>query len=965
MPDSTFYSEDFLRAQDGKLNEPSINSSDLTTNTELNLASGDTHAYSRGGDILSDLHNASATKGTSAGGFSGMGGMGTRRVVVDTRSGSTDVLSDSVTISPFPIGTPYEFRGSMSEEVMHRYLDRAIQMNSLPHMWAPDFMDGPQYGPGYDPWTNKAPLYDPAYPHGRLLKMILNTGAKFVFDTAILFNSDNQAMDYLSWIIQTLKNDNDFLHAADPEIICGASFAEVVPNKPIKVLLPPPGVISMFWYSRPSSADPLYFDYKLMQIDYTHPLGRDPTNSYDHNYHLDLSKPEAMMWYYWLAVKCIDAGCEAIHFGDLFDGCVGYPVTDAGNIHLWNLTQTIRLYARFHARRGVVLLDTHASNDPADKNRAHYLYGWYYDPGTPLPDWQRQLIFDFHSLGTYYVRDSSQKCSDSTSRASWGTSVLPVTLSYGSGLLNHSKGGLNPQGWLCSHNPVLCRFDNGGIDEDAGCLAHPRRTMWAPDTYGYDNTSWFARQKPDQRQAIIAYTYYLIKCVDPYSHFCMPGSLLIRQEKGDDNSRYFAFSEELMIKTLWNAISPGRALRSPDGFMQHNFTLENIENAAQNAGLGLILVGKDKMFYIGNDGFIHGYIYNNGSYNGGNWLTVSPSYAAEIYHGQRVSSQKQAKSDLVASPDGKMLLYIGVDNYIHGFNINSPWDYDYFDFMLKDMRWQSIQAASCLIFPKADRVYYIALQTYDGKKHVHGFIKGTRGWSTVSPSYSAEFTFHQSVGTQAEAKDALTYDNNTNRIYYTGGYGRATGHLFYYSVHNLVDYSYVDPKDANSILDLSSLNLQILGSLAIAGNRIYFTGLKPDGSTWIYCLIDGGSRWDIQSPSYSAVSHGAPLTNQVESYFLGQVAVSPDGRTIAYVGANQLIFYFKMIDSWNYSFHSCRRTISGRGPGSGVQSLQFSDNSCFFYISRYDSSVYRYLFEEDYCSNRLIAAYLNILPISK
>lgn len=129
--------------------------------------------------------------------------------------------------------SPYEFYGSISEEVLHRYLDRAMQVNMLSQIWWDESImpgsEGPQYGPGYDPDSNVAPLFDPNYDHGKMLRMILKTGTKFVFDNMIFYPDDD--WDYFNWTLKTLKHDNLFLHAHDPEIIVSASLSEFLPKK--------------------------------------------------------------------------------------------------------------------------------------------------------------------------------------------------------------------------------------------------------------------------------------------------------------------------------------------------------------------------------------------------------------------------------------------------------------------------------------------------------------------------------------------------------------------------------------------------------------------------------------------------------------------------------------------------------------------------------------------------------------
>ncbi len=845
----------------------------------------------------------------------------------------------------FDTTSDYYFMNTISEEVLHRYLDRAIQATELSMMWwdngpgAP----GPSYGPDYDPYSNVAPLYDAAYDHGKLLRMILNTGTKFVFDNAF-FTPPNPNWDSLSWICQTIKNDNDFLHTNDPEIICGASIEEVIPAQDTMVLLPPPAVIDLFWQARPSSADQAYFDYKLMQIDYAYVLAHN-NNQYLHEGHLDLTKPETQMWYYYLATRYIDAGCESIHFGDLFDGCWN----DNGNGSLWYLVYQIRRYAATHARRGLVLLDTHAGYVPADLHQSHVLYGWYFDPypSNPVPDWQRQLIFDFHSLGIYYPRNTGKPCIDPSSLASYGSSILPVLLEYGDGLLNHSRCGMNPQGWLCSHNPVLCRLDSGGIYPNAGCSYPISSDPVSPDLYGYDNTSWFGRQYTSEKAAILKYTYYRIKCLDPYSHFCMPCRLIVRNNLPVASYQFYynALTEETTITAIWSGTYKG-----PDDWAAHNFTEENGADQDMHPDvppkLSLVFAGPDKIYFIAQDGYIHGYIYNNGTYNDGNWLTASPSYSANIPAG----SQVKAASDLVASPDGTRLLYIGVDGYIHGFDIVNAWAYNYFDFLKSDMIRQNIKAVGSLIYPTNDSAYYIGASP-GGKRLIFGFQNASSPgiWLTVSPSYSADGSgvVDERIANQAEAAGALTYGGAYRRLYYrtTGGY------LAYFDIINLVVYRYGN-SDVN--YQLQAQAVKIVGNLAVHDNRLYYVGLYA-GSYNIYCIIDNGGSSATVSPSWSAdIYNGQPINAQIQSDPTGQIAVSPDGNTIAYFGKlpDLYLCYYTNIDGVDFSFNRNENAIITVGDNS----LQFISNTDMYYICR-DGTVRYFKYQEAYCNNPTITAY--------
>lgn len=64
----------------------------------------------------------------------------------------------------------------------------------------------------------------------------------------------------------------------------------------------------------------------------------------------------------------------------------------------------------------------------------------------------------------------------------------------------------------------------------------------------------------------------------------------------------------------------------------------------------------------------------------------------------------KAKSDLTISPDGNTILYIGIDGYVHGFNVNNVWNYTYFDFVKQPMINQNLKADKNLIFTSNTRV---------------------------------------------------------------------------------------------------------------------------------------------------------------------------------------------------------------------------------------------------------------------
>lgn len=917
----------------------------------------------------------------------------TDRAFGDVSSTSGTFVSGSLTASkkytPAPLNphSPYAFSGTMPEVVLHRYLDKVLLVAQL----ALKFVSGPwgqtdgaETHPSYNPWTSPEFLYDESYTHGRLLKMIVDTGAKVVWDAVWMIES--APLYDIEYATETIKLDIAYLHAHDPEIIYCASIGEYFKSRQEFVVTPLPTgparaeLIDMFYTSesRPATADPLYFDCRFMIVD----RDRASSKGWDVYSCLDLSKTEARMYYYYLSTKYIDAGCEGIHFGDFFNGCKN----DNGNRYLWDLTQKIREYAKKKARRGVVLLDTHALVAVDDKVGIRNFYAWHYYPPKGLrtgsgQDWETQLIFDYISQGFFYEKNSDRPCTDDGRVGDYRkNNILPQKLKKERGMLNHSRAGKHPQGWMCTHSPVLLRFDGGSkIPCDAGCdfTWGAGKEYWDYN-YGWDGATAFARQTVREKNLILKYNFYKVKCLDPYCHTSMPARMgIVKRNCGDDGegAMYNAFTEKEVIKCIWNG-----AYNGPLDWAPHDFTWENVPNANMPARDSLICVGNDKKFFIGVDGFIHGYVLDNGTYNGGNWLTVSPTYSAKIFHGQNVGGiggQVAAKSDLVASPDGNTLLYVGVDGYIHGFTIHNMWDYEYFVFMKKEMRWQMILAEGSLIYPTNNRIYYIASYSGDinAKNRVHGFQRSPGSdWQTVSPTYSAASIHGQVLVGQKKASGALAYVEYTPypRIYYRD----ILGYLSYYEVRNNTDYVWRDPP-VNTMLEAQ--HLRIVGNLAIckmaSKTYIYYVGRHIDSNTYyIHCIVNNGSSWNTVSPTYAAVSASGgivPASSQFESFFAGNIAVSPDGKWIFYFagykvpgssaspGAWPYVSCFEYIDGISYRYKDLHIQIEeSQLWAEAGNSLQFTNNKEIFLISGYSGGkVHRFEFAESYCTNPSIKDY--------
>ena len=139
-----------------------------------------------------------------------------------------------------------------------------------------------------------------------------------------------------------------------------------------------------------------------------------------------MSRIETRMWFYFLVASYVDAGIEAIHFGQV--GLM--DKNDPGHAGWLDMLGRVRAYAGKHARRHLLLCDAHAPT------------GGFVENG--------RLLFDFHSFPLRITEVAGEP----------HKGVLKV--GYADSIFTKSKGGITPSGWSCEHLPFLVEFDNFG-----------------------------------------------------------------------------------------------------------------------------------------------------------------------------------------------------------------------------------------------------------------------------------------------------------------------------------------------------------------------------------------------------------------------------------------------------------------------------------------------------------------------
>lgn len=372
----------------------------------------------------------------------------------------------------------YHFDGSISRPVLENYLSRAITESDLLN------------GQGNT---------------GDNIRMLKNVGAKFVGRSLITWAKEDQFPELLAGAKKTIA----IMHDADPDMIVqGTAFEIITPR--VESLPVPASVFAAFG----QPAETRNFKYQAM----LYPDGRFQGHWGRRGSVPDMSQLETRMWFFYLAAASIDAGIEAIHFGqvELMDK------SDKDHAHWLDMLTRVRAYAARHARRHLVLCDAHVPS-------GGILVGG-------------KLLFDFHSfpLRIDEVVDQSLQ------------GVLKM--GYLDSLFGRSKGGLTTSGWSCEHLPFLVELDNFGRSGREG------QNIGAHWIWGYDEISWFAHLTEAERNAWLRYAQDWIREHDANGHLEMPGSRQLAAP-AEGKRFYFAntrgpaapdgFNQEETIKALW------------------------------------------------------------------------------------------------------------------------------------------------------------------------------------------------------------------------------------------------------------------------------------------------------------------------------------------------------------------------------------------------------------------------------
>ncbi|MCW5557832.1 MAG: hypothetical protein KIT22_08375 [Verrucomicrobiae bacterium] len=377
----------------------------------------------------------------------------------------------------------YPFDGRMSEEVLRNYLSRSMTTMYLLTSHG-DFEDN--------------------------LRMLTNCGVKFAGRAVYQWGREEGGESALPGKLERARKNAARIHGADPDLILQACIFEIV-SRDVENLPVPAWAFEGL--GRP--VERRHFRYEDMLYSSGRSVnqwGRDASVP-------DVSRPETQLWFYYLAASYLDAGCEAIHFGqaELMNG-------NDPNLDHWSaVLKRTRDYAARKARRHFVLCDAHVPRGGLVRDG--------------------HLLFDFHSfpLRIEELPEAPRKAR--------------LRVGFTDAIYGRSRGGIAPSGWECEHLPYLVEFDNYGRSRKPGEPGMGPFWVW-----GWDEITWFSQQPEPDRNDWLRYAWHWVREHDTAGYLQMPGFRCLSGAL--DGNRWYdvnrpsaatpnGFGQEQTIRELW------------------------------------------------------------------------------------------------------------------------------------------------------------------------------------------------------------------------------------------------------------------------------------------------------------------------------------------------------------------------------------------------------------------------------
>jgi hypothetical protein len=412
--------------------------------------------------------------------------------------------------------SPYAFNGPIPQAVLERYLARSLQTLGL----CSEGSSGP--APGFDD----------------SLRMVRRTGAKFLGRAAYAW--DCPADDERHFRIA--HENAARVHAQDPEAILQACVFETAYSSKSPEALerarkgsPQAGVEDVpipAWVFREFGDEPEVRNFRYEEMLY--PDGRMRNLWMPGGSVPDITRRETQYWFLYRARRYIDAGYEAIHFGQV--QLVGQR--DEGWRCWAAVVARTRRYAALHARRKWVLCDGHfVMNRP--------------DPGVIF---NGTFLWDFLGFPLRPVETAEPLGAE-------------LRADYLDTMYGRAPGGIHPAGWRCAEIPQLYEVDNcmTGLSDAGGVF------LW-----GADEATWLANLPDERRRAFLDYAYRWVRDHTRSGHFQMPGrrpaTVPVTAPKlwfynANDRSQAFpdGLGDEAAIRSAWDraADNPRKPVPAP------------------------------------------------------------------------------------------------------------------------------------------------------------------------------------------------------------------------------------------------------------------------------------------------------------------------------------------------------------------------------------------------------------------
>lgn len=375
---------------------------------------------------------------------------GSCQLTLDASSGSHAVKLNF----PFPnsnnVNRTYNFSGgTISQVVLNNYLSRSITQATFlcsNGFTSPEYLSTPDDE-----------------------RMLLNVGAKFIGRSIYTWGQE-MFFNNPQWLSDAKAKINR-MHQSDSDRVFQAAIFECVSNNVNSVPIPA-------WVFNAFGQTVVTRNFIMTNMQYSD--GRYVGHWGPNTIVPDITKLETRMLFYFMAVQYMQAGIEAIHWGQvrLMDQ------VDTNYVGWIELLTKVRAVAKTIARRGTILCDSHCPNI--------FVNG--------------KLLFDFASFPSR------------PAEVIGSPEVAKLQTNFLDNIYCKTVGGITPSGWSCTNSPYIVELDNFGISNHPGVANLSEIFVW-----GYDEISWFYLQPTAYKNLFLKQMVNFIASVDPVGFIQMPG----------------------------------------------------------------------------------------------------------------------------------------------------------------------------------------------------------------------------------------------------------------------------------------------------------------------------------------------------------------------------------------------------------------------------------------------------------